>query len=162
MPNPPAQTPQNLREEIGKHDPFDLPEQEVYLNLARTWVTLSSQFARLFKEHGLSDAQYNALRIIAGSGKGGIRSEMIGRRMVTQDSDVTRLVDRLVNNKFVERDRLKEDRRCVLVRVTPDGRGVLKTLKKKVERLHRDQLGHMENQDLQNLNTLLFLARHRE
>ena len=80
-------TPRNLQEEIGKVSAFDLPEQEAFLNLLRTHAELAGEFATLFKEFGLSEPQYNALRIVAAAGARGIRSETIGVQMIARDPE---------------------------------------------------------------------------
>ena len=59
----------SLERQIGKAGGFDLPEQEAYLNLLRTCGSLAGEFDQLFAQHGLSDPQYNALRILRGHGK---------------------------------------------------------------------------------------------
>lgn len=149
----------NLQHEVGKREPFALLEQEAYLNLARTYSVLGGQLATLFKEHGVSDPQYNALRIIAGAGRDGIRSEEIGDRMVAQDPDTTRLIDRLMKAGFVDRDRDPADRRCVLVKVTAKGRRLLDRLHGKVIAVHEAQFASLSRRDLKQLNDLLFRAR---
>ena len=115
------ENPRNLQEEIGKTAAFDFPEQEAYLNLVRTHAVLVGEFAQLFKEFGLSDAKYNALRIIGAAGARGVFSETVGAQMVARDPDTTRLIDRLVKAGLVARTRSEEDRRCVVVSITPDG-----------------------------------------
>ena len=165
-----------LAQEIGKRGAFDSPEQEAYLNLVRTHAALSSDFARLFKAHGVSEPQYNVLRILAGSragdqsggagsagggggGGGGRTMEGIGADMVARDPDVTRLVDRLERAGLVERRRSEEDRRVVVVRITPKGRGLLRRLRGPVLELHRAQLGSMGEPRLRELCDLLVAAR---
>jgi len=156
-----AKPPANLQEEIGKKQPFEIAEQEAYLNILRTCAHAAREFAVLFREHGLSDPQYNALRIVGSAGDEGIRSETIRERMVGLDSDVTRLVDRLQEARLVERRRCQNDARCVYVTATPSGRALLKRLQPKADALHREQFGHMSRADLDVLNKLLFSARHR-
>ena len=58
----------SLQHEIKKKKPFDLPEQEAFLNVVRTASTLAADFERLFRDHGLSEATYNVLRILRGHG----------------------------------------------------------------------------------------------
>jgi DNA-binding MarR family transcriptional regulator len=155
-----ASQPRSLQDEVGKKAPFDVPEQEAYLNLVRTYAELHGQFERLFKEYGLSDPQYNALRIVAAAGPEGILSETIGERMVARAPDTTRLIDRLEKAGLVERSRGTEDRRCVLVTITGEGRRKIRQLDKGVVGLHGAQLGHLTRKQLSTLNRLLFLARH--
>jgi DNA-binding MarR family transcriptional regulator len=57
----------SLQHEIGKRRPFESAEQEAYLNLLRTASVLSGPFDALFRAHGLSEATYNALRILRGA-----------------------------------------------------------------------------------------------
>jgi DNA-binding MarR family transcriptional regulator len=152
--------PRNLREEIGKRRAFEAPEQEAYLNLARTFSILHAAVARLFKDHGLSDPQYNALRIIVGSGAEGIRSETMGERMIAHDPDTTRLIDRLQKAGLVERRKDPDDRRCVKVIATRSGRALVEKLHEPLLELHRAQLGHLKRTELRQLNDLLFRARH--
>ncbi|MEM7227564.1 MAG: MarR family transcriptional regulator [Planctomycetota bacterium] len=157
-----ASAPRNLQQEVGKVEPFDQPEQEAYLNLIRTTSVLADAFTSLFKSYGVSDAQYNALRIIASAGRVGIRSETVGERMVARDPDTTRLIDRLQKAGLVERDRLSDDRRCVVARVTAEGRRLLRRITPHVQELHQVQLGHLSRTQLRQFNALLFLARHPE
>ncbi len=148
-----------LAVELGKKNAFTMREQEAYLNLVRTMSVLGRDFAQLFKSFGVSETQYNALRIIAGAGKQGIRMESIGERMVAHDPDTTRLVNRLLDAGFVVKEKLEDDRRCSVVRITGEGRALLKRMRGKVDQLHKQQLGHMKAGELDQLNRLLVLAR---
>ena len=150
-----------LQHELGKERPFEIPEQEAYLSLVRTTGSLSREFLRLFREHGLTESQYNVMRIVAGVGGEGVRMEHIGEMMVSHDPDTTRLIARLEGAGLVERNRLDDDRRCFIVRISPDGKKLLRKLRKKVDGLHVAQLGHMTKNELKELNVLLARARNR-
>src|SRR5690349_7054749 len=116
-----------LQDEIKKRHPFDAPEQEVFLNLARTADCLQQAFAKLFKERGISQAQYNVLRILRGAGTELPCLEIAGR-MISHLPDITRLVARLEAAGLVERSRIPSDRRVVLVKVTTKGLTLLEEL----------------------------------
>ena len=107
-----------LREEIKQGKPFASPEEEAFLNLQRTAEYLRAKSAAWLKPWGLSPAQYNALRILRGAGTPGLACKEIGARMVTPDSDITRLLDRLEKKGLIERWRDKRDRRVVTARAT--------------------------------------------
>lgn len=151
--------PSRLASQIGKRTPFESPEQEAYLNLLRTHSLLAGEFAALFKSHGLTDAQYNVLRILRGHGGEGLATSAISEQLITRDPDVTRLIDRLEKSGHVKRERSKEDRRVVHVRITDKGRETLKRLDRPVRELHRRQLSHMSREDLETLSGLLCEAR---
>ena len=70
-----------LQHELKKSKPFDSLEQEVYLNLQRTAEALGRGVTDLFKPHGLSPTQYNALRILRGAGSDGLPCQEVGQRM---------------------------------------------------------------------------------
>lgn len=147
-----------LQDEIKKKDPFQCLEQEVSLNIARTGDWMSGEFTRLFKEHGISASQYNALRILRGAGDS-LPCLEVAARMISQLPDITRLVDRLEASELVERERTSEDRRVVLIRITKRGLKLLEQLDEPVVALHRRQLGHLSRDELNELNRLLVKAR---
>jgi DNA-binding MarR family transcriptional regulator len=74
-------------------------------------------------------------------------------------SDVTRLLDRLVDMGLVVRTRGREDRRVVLSRITDAGFDRIAPLDSVIERLHRRQLGRLGPRKLRELLALLAEAR---
>ena len=150
-----------LQQELKKREPFAVPEQEAMLNLLRTADRLQLEFARLFRGHGLSPAQYNVLRILRGEGGAGLPSLEIASRMIASVPDITRLVDRLEAARLVARDRSDRDRRVVRVRITDAGLDRLSRLDEPVLALHRRLLGHLDPIELRALSDLLVKARHR-
>lgn len=148
-----------LQQELKKREPFAVAEQEAMLNLLRTADRLQLDFIRLFRQHGLSHAQYNILRILRGEGGDGLPSLEIGARMITLVPDITRLVDRLEAAGLVSRDRSATDRRVIRVRITPEGLDRLDRLDEPVLALHRRLLGHLGPDELQTLSALLVKAR---
>jgi len=153
--------PSNLAAEIGKTSPFHCPEQEAYLNLVRTYEHLAGDFARLFKKHGLSDPQYNALRILRGEAKP-MQVYQIAERMVTPQTDITRLVVRLEKAGLVDRKRCGDDRRVVWVALTEQGKSVLRKLDRPVKELHQTQFRRLSERELKCLSQLLFRSRQQE
>lgn len=151
--------PKDLAGEIGKVRPFDRPEEEAYLNLVRTHDCLAHGFASLFAEFGISDPQYNVLRILRGEGRP-MPVRKVAGRMVTRQPDVTRLMDRLTQAGLIDRRRCTEDRRVVWVELTDAGRDLLRRIDRPLRELSRRQLVHMGPRKLAQLSRLLFEARH--
>lgn len=149
-----------LRHEIGKRNPFETATEEAYLNLVRTASILEAGFAALFRTRGLSDSAYNVLRILRGAGPEGRTCGQIQAHMVVR-SDVTRLVDRLVDDGLIERSRDDRDRRVVRCRITSRGTDLVCDLDAPIAALHESQLGHMSDRDLKALSRLLERARWR-
>lgn len=166
MPQRPAKSaaaahPPSLQHEIGKKKPFDVPEQETALNIVRTAALLTCETLRFFKSYKLTEAGYNALRILRGHHPTGVPSLTIGEQLIAQVPDVTRLVDRLVDQRLAERHRIADDRRVVMVHITRIGLDLLAKIDKPLIALHEEQLGHMTRAELKELSRLLTKARHR-
>jgi DNA-binding MarR family transcriptional regulator len=149
----------NLQRELRKKQPFDLPEEEAGLNLLRTADAIQTPFSQLFAAHGISDPQYNVLRILRGHGGSGLPCSEISEQMLHRMPDMTRLVDRLEKARLVTRGRTSADRRVVMVFLTPAGQELLARLDKPVRDLHRQTLGHLSRSELHEFNRLLVKAR---
>jgi DNA-binding MarR family transcriptional regulator len=132
-----------------------LLSRDVLLDLLRLHEELLADVAALLKEHGVTAPQYNVLRILRGAGPGGLTGTGIAAQMITRVPDVTRLVDRLEASGLVRRERCREDRRVVHVRLEPAGLALLARLDAPVTALHEDSLRGMPLKDLESLGGLL-------
>lgn len=132
--------------------------RDVYLNLVRLQDRLGAEFTALFREHGLTQAQYNVLRILIGAPTEGGSCQYVGERLVTRVPDVTRLIDRMVSAGLVQRSRSEVDRRVVLIRPTAKGRRLCDRLTEPVGDLHTRQMAHMPVKELAALNAALEAA----
>jgi DNA-binding MarR family transcriptional regulator len=149
-----------LQHEIGKKKPFESLEEEALLNLLRTNDQTGIVFSRLFRQHGLTSAQYNILRILRGEGKP-LPSLEIAQRTVKVVPGITGLIDRLEKLGFVERERSQEDRRVVYVAITKKGLGVLSKIDRPLKAAHESLLGHMTRKEWRQLVRLLEKVRER-
>jgi MarR family transcriptional regulator, 2-MHQ and catechol-resistance regulon repressor len=147
-----------LREELKKRRPFDSPEQEATLNIARTADRFGICFARLFREHGLTPSQYNVLRILRGEGRP-LPILEVADRLIAAVPGITGLIDRLEALALVSRERSTEDRRVVFVAITPKGLDLLAKLDGPEAALHRRLIGHLSPAELRELIRLLEKAR---
>ena len=132
-------------------------EEEVFVSLHRTADLLARRVEKVLRAADVSPTQYNVLRILRGSPEGLPCSE-IGKRMISRDPDITRLLDRLEKRALISRCREEEDRRTVLTRITPQGLRLLSELDEPVAEAHRAQLGHVGRERLHSLLDLLELA----
>jgi DNA-binding MarR family transcriptional regulator len=95
------------------------------INLTYTTHQLSHGFLQVVKKHGLSIQQYNILRVLRGFKSQPSSIGFLKERMLDQSSDVSRLVDRLVLRKLVQRTESTTDRRLKDVVITQDGLDLL-------------------------------------
>src|SRR5258705_9123909 len=109
----------------------DSLEEEVLIALVRAAWLAAQRSNAVTAAAGLSPSQYNVLRILHAAGRGGLSCTEIGPRMVTRDSDLTRLLSGLAGAGLVVRGTDSADRRRSTNRITPPGKAL-------VNRLHRD------------------------
>jgi DNA-binding MarR family transcriptional regulator len=124
----------------------------------RTTEALSHRFAQVMKNEDLTATQYNVLRILRGAPEG-LPCGEISNRMVTRDSDITRLLDRLEKRSLISRCRESKDRRTVMARISAEGLELLARLDEPIRAAHRELLGHLGTERLNLLADLLRLAR---
>ena len=153
-----------LRHEIQQSAPFGSLEEEAYLNLQRTANLLLQGLTRLLREKapgrtGVTPSQYNVLRILRGSHPQALTCGEIGERLVTPGPDVTRLLDRLEDRGWVERERDTGDRRVVRSRITEAGLEVLGDLDAPVSGWLKSQLGHLGDGGLGRMIEAMEAAR---
>jgi len=150
----------SLKEELKMSGPFRSTRQEALLSLMRTQAVLEPATNKIFSSHGLTNAQFNILRILKGNRSGqGMSCSDIGSRLISRDSDVTRLVDRLVKSGLVQRHRPEEDRRKVLVDMTLEGKSLVEKMIPMLKLEEQNSLGHMSEKDLKALIRLLEKVR---
>jgi len=151
----------SLRGGIPRHKASINLEEEAFVALLRTADRLQGHAAEMFKQHGLSPTQYNALRILRGAGPEGLACSEVGKRMINRDPDITRLLNRLERRGLIQRNRGQKDRRVIKARIIAAGLALLKSLNREVEQFHRKILGHLGERRLQALVRLLEQAREK-
>jgi DNA-binding MarR family transcriptional regulator len=110
-----------IYEEIKQKKPLTVPGQAAAITIFRTADVLRTAVERPLAVFGLSNEQYNVLRILRGAGASGLPTLEISSRMLSRSPNITRLIDRLVAKKLVRRTQSKDDRRVVIVSVAPAG-----------------------------------------
>ena len=147
---------------VAQTKPSTCREEGVYLGIQTAAERLRAGFNDLFRSRDLTGAQYNVLRILRGAGKAGLSCREIGDRMINRDSDITRMLDRLESRGLIRRERQIDDRRVVLAFIAKAGLNLLTELDGPVQELHKLQLGHMSENELDALSKLLHRARNTD
>ncbi|MCU0256888.1 MAG: MarR family transcriptional regulator [Vicinamibacterales bacterium] len=140
---------------------FESPAQEALLNVLVAAGAIRELVDRACAEQGLTQGQYNVLRILRGAHPAGYPRCEIGVRLLERAPDVTRLIDRLAARGLVERLRGAEDRRQSVTRITRAGLDVLRKLDRPVGRITRlieSRLTDPEARELSRLCEALYGA----
>ncbi|NLR93182.1 MULTISPECIES: MarR family winged helix-turn-helix transcriptional regulator [Flammeovirga] len=100
---------------------FRDPFQKAYINLMFTNNWLLNQSKTWFKKQGITHQQYNVLRILRGAHPSCMNPGSIKDVMIDKSPDLTRLIDRLIEKGFVQRETCGSNRRKVDVIITQSG-----------------------------------------
>jgi len=138
-----------------KQSKFENLDQEVALNLLVSAYFLRSKHDEVMIKYGLTLPQYNVLRILKGVYPDGHpRCEIIDR-MIEPAPDVTRIIDRLMKEKLVERFNSAEDKRLSMTRITEKGIKLLDKANPEVHALSIYISTTLSNQEKKTLSDLL-------
>ncbi len=147
---------QTIGGEIRQTKPFRSLQEQAVINLMRTTRAVEESWIQYLKRNeGISQSQYNILRILRGARPNAAKISEIADRMITRDPDVTRLVDRLIKQGLVRRERDSEDRRVVLVEITAKGLQMLSRLDEPAGKYTEGAMAGLNTQQLRTLDTLL-------
>jgi MarR family transcriptional regulator, organic hydroperoxide resistance regulator len=158
-PPAPALKPIGLQAELRQTKSFSSLHAEAFLNLVRTAEQMQHALRLQLKPYAITETQYNALRILRGAGASGLTCAEIAERLVSQDPDITRLVERLQREGLVRRERGAKDRRVVLTKITPAGLDRLKDADPVVNSTVHAMLSHLSPLQLKTMIDLLERAR---
>lgn len=148
-----------LQDELKQSKPFPTLEEEVYLEIQRTSQALARWITQILKPYGLTESQFNVLRILRGCAPEGISNSRIAERMVKHDPDLTRLLDRLEAGGLVDKSRGVRDRRVVNARITKAGLSVVERISEEARRTLVGALRPLGPRRLTTLADLLELVR---
>ena len=102
--------------------------QKATINIIFTHHWLANKHKDFFKSFGITNQQFNILRILRGQFPNGISGAEIKSRMLDKDSDVSRLLDRLVAKKLIVKKPSAVDKRAATVLITNKGLELLKSI----------------------------------
>ncbi len=131
------------------------PKQRTIIHLSLISNSINDQLNKALKTFDVSIEQFNVLRILRGQKGVAIAMKDINERMVSKMSNTTRLVDKLVNKRFVTRNICPENRRKMEILITDLGASQLQQMDMVIEQTHSKILEELSDEDIQTLNILL-------
>lgn len=102
-----------------------IQEGAVY-GLASVYLLIEKKISDYLRSFHLTAAKFNVLMVLKHKGKGkGLSQIEIGRCLIVTASNMTRLLDKLAKEGFVERTLLGTDRRVNFIKITQKGSDIL-------------------------------------
>ncbi len=145
-------------EDAIKSNRFTDERNKAAINLLYTSYWLKSSLSIGLKELGLTLEQHNVLRILKGSYPNAMCVKDIASRIVEKNSNVPRIIDRLVAKKWVNRKQSKQDKRETLISLTDAGINIIELAKDYVDNSNRRTI-NLSDEEAQTLNALLEKTR---
>ena len=134
--------------------------QKASLNVLYTAWWLKSLVSKELKEFGLTHEQYNVLRILKGKYPDQMCVRDIAQRMIEQNSNVPRIIDRLEIKKLVKRSTSLEDKRETVITLTQAGIVILDSTTVVLNATYSSEITISEV-EANTLNTLLERLREK-
>ena len=124
------------------------------VNLIYTYGVVSNWLQQHFSDFDLTTQQFNILRILRGAYPKACTNSHIKERMLDKNSDVTRIINRLITRNLVARCSSEEDKRKVEITILDKGLRLLEQIDK-VSYREDDILGNLSEDEIKELNILL-------
>jgi DNA-binding MarR family transcriptional regulator len=112
---------------------------------------MSDEISCALHPYGLSIQQFNVLRILRGCKEKTVSLQYITSRMIHKTSNTTRIVDRLLDKKLVERKPCAENRRMVEINITKVGLKVLTTIDPVIDKKENEVASRLSEKELTTL-----------
>ena len=141
-----------IEDEI-KQQKFRNAQQKAIINLLYTSSWLQSKHQEFFKPFNITAQQFNILRILKGQLPASTSATEIKSRMLDKNSDVSRLLDRLVVKQLITRRVCEQDKRSADVCLTEAGINLLQEIDKK--QLQLDTFLLLNDDDARLLSDIL-------
>lgn len=125
---------------------------EAYRTLKQAHYHIKKVLRDRLQENGITWPQYHALYHIE---EDGIPANELARELNCNASNMTGLIDRMIESKWVYREHSDEDRRIWLVKLTDEGKKLKYSLIPKHQKNIQDMMSVLDEQELVVLKSLL-------
>jgi DNA-binding MarR family transcriptional regulator len=132
--------------------------QKVAVNILFTSGWLMGRQQDFFRPFGITTQQFNILRILRGQQPNAISGVEIKSRMLDRNSDISRLLDRLLKKDLISKCQSENDKRAANVSITQKGLDLLVQIDDKFVAAERGHFKLSEDEAAQ-LSQLLDKAR---
>lgn len=146
-----------LEEDIKQTKGFHSERQKAMVNIIYTEAWIRNKIGSTLKPFGLTNQQYNVLRILRGSSPKPLSTSAIRERMLDKMSDASRIVDRLYKKNWVSKVVCPTDKRLVDIVITDEGLEVLDQIDKNQD--FAQVFSGLSESEASDLNRLLDKAR---
>lgn len=146
-----------IQDEIKSN--FNNEYHKARVNIHFTHNYLSEQLIEIIKPFKLTPTQFNVLRILRGQHPEVSSIGLIKERMLDKNSDISRVIDRMLTKKLVVRKECKQDRRQKDILISQLGLDYLAKIDAHEKELDK-KMQHLSPEEVTLLNQLLDKIRN--
>lgn len=143
-----------LQEELGLDRPFQDRRHETVLSIVRTAALLTAVGEELFRDVGLTEAQFNVLMVLRYSDAPPTQVEL-GRKLVVSRASVTSVLDRMEKKGLIRRRTVAGNRRIRRIELTAAGKEALDRVEPPYRKRLHAALAPLGERDCENLLAVL-------
>ncbi|MEP1489768.1 MAG: MarR family transcriptional regulator [Algibacter sp.] len=131
-----------------------LPKKAI-ISILHTHANVNSQLNEVLKPFDISSQQFNVLRILRGQKGEPASLEIVQERMISKMSNTTRLIDKLIKKKCVEKSTNKTNKRKIDIVIKEEGLRLLKKVDNLIDSKESDLVSSLTKQETLELIRLL-------
>ncbi len=143
-----------LEQRIQQSRPFRSEHERAAVNVLYTATWILEHMRDFLAGYGITQQQYNVLRILRGQYPESISTCDIRDRMIDRAPDASRIVDRMIAKNLVQKTPSVKDKRRIDVTITKNGLALLDAISVAMEGPD-NLLRGLSTEDCKHLNTLL-------
>lgn len=142
-----------LQKEV-KASKFENIFQQVLVNVIFTYHWSTQNVKEVLEPFGITQQQYNVLRILRGQYPSPATVTLIKSRILVKMSDTSRIVHRLIQKGYVEKSINNCDKRAVDIIISDRGLSLLKKMDKDID-FSKFIIPNITQEEAEQLNILL-------
>ncbi|NER16428.1 MarR family winged helix-turn-helix transcriptional regulator [Spongiivirga citrea] len=117
-------------------------------DIVNTGNWIQAKITNHLRNYGLTYIQYNTLNVLHRVGERPMNVGELKQKISYGNADVTRLVDRLISKKLVERDLSVTNRRQMEIKLSDRGQEVITRINKEVKQLVNVLFESLQNNEM--------------
>lgn len=143
-----------LEQRIQQSRPFRSEHERAAVNVLYTATWILEHMRDFLAGYGITQQQYNVLRILRGQYPESISTCDIRNRMIDRAPDASRIVDRMIAKNLVQKTPSVKDKRRIDVTITTNGLALLDAISVAMEGPD-NLLRRLSTEECKHLNSLL-------
>ncbi len=141
--------------ELGNYKSSLSLDEKVIMGVVRISELFKKKSSAIFKNYGLTFAQYNVLRVLNSSEEGVNTVTNVSKIMLVTGANMTGLAKRLEREGFLLRKQHQRDERVTLLEITPKGKKTLLNIEAEKEEHIKHYVGGLSDNDKRQLLMLV-------